>query len=35
MKATSAVLTAGVLVAGILAAPAQEAGNDQQPLGIT
>ena len=35
MKATSAVLTAGVLVAGILAAPPQEAGNDQQPLGIT
>ena len=36
MKTTSAVLMAGALVlAGILAAPAQEAGNDERPLGIT
>ena len=35
MKATSAVLTAGVLVAGFLAAAAQEAGNDARPMSIT
>lgn len=36
MRATAAVLMAGVLVlAGILAAPAQEADSDKQPLSIT
>jgi hypothetical protein len=35
MKATSAVLTAGVLVAGMVATPAQETGSDRQPLSIT